>query len=412
MDKIKYIKENKFLNIDGINYGRVMACELYDTSIKAYCKHLCKCLLFDFKLVQSNSPNFDLLFFYSLKHAKRLDYDEIKDNFLKIFNECSCLDSVRYFSLIGVFKKIILILKYYISFRNKIKVTPLLCAILVTEYKELYLKFKDIDVNNFKLIVSFCDSHPEDNLFTQFIKNKGVITCTLQHGQYRILNENKLNADAEAYKNFISDCLLAWGKATQDEFSLYGINPKRVVPVGALKRFSFINRQIQHIMTGVFGVVLSGDTYTKSNIDMIIAANKIAEIYNMKYFVRFHPRNNIDLYLKYINKSYLKEFSNNVSNEQYVAKVDFSIIHMTGVFVELLGLNSILFVYKDEFLEKIFEIKNFVFKNIDDFNRAYLYYIKNKSESYDYQYKIYKYFNNSNNIEENYKEVIMKYLNA
>ena len=74
-----------------------------------------------------------------------------------------------------------------------------------------------------------------------------------------------------------------------------------------------------------------------------------------------HPKNNVERYLKFVNKEYLSEYSANVKNVEYVEKVDFSIIHMTGVFVELLGLNSVLFVYDDKYMEELFKIAPYTF---------------------------------------------------
>lgn len=403
--RIEQIRNHKALTIDGINYGRVIAMDLYDTTLRGYIKQLVKCLLFEYQVKRKGEC--DCILEYSLSYVKRRDYDGIRDFFLKIFPDFSYLSIDKVKSIKHIFSKVIFCFVRWMRFLiNGVK-SPFLCAILVTEYKPLERKIIDVVCfDKIKLATSFCDAKGEDNLFTQLANARGVKTVTLQHGQYRVLSEENEKADVEAYKNFISDYLLAWGEVTKREFIKGGISGERVLPVGALKSFSGAAIAPKHKSKGVFGVVLCGEIYAGTNMDMINLANKLAEKYGLKYFLRMHPKNNVKRYLKYVNKDVLSEYSVNVKNEEYVEKVDFSIIHMTGVFVELLGLNSVLFVYDDKYMEDLFKIVPYTFSEEKKLFSLYEKMLECREEIETEQYKYYIDFNNGCHIEENYKDAI------
>lgn len=405
--RIEQIRKHRALIINGINYGRVIATDLYDTSCKGYLKQIAKCFLFEYMVKFSGKS--DCVFAYSLSYAKRKDYDEIRDAFFKIFPDISYLSVEKVKTVKRILPKLFSCLRYWLKFLFGGVKTPFLCAVLVTKYKPLEGKLEEaVCFDKRKLAVSFCDAMGEDNLFTQLANRRKIKTVTLQHGQYRVLDEKNEKADVEAYKNFISDYLLAWGEATRREFVKAGICGERVLPVGALKPFSNAPLPPKHKFKGVFGVVLCGEIYVDTNIAMIKFANKLAEKYNLTYFLRMHPRNDAGKYLKHVNKKLLSEISFDVKNDEYVDKVDFSIIHMTGVFVELLGLNSVLFVYEDRYMENLFKIIPYTFSEEKKLYSLYERLLEDREEIEKEQYQHYIDFNAGGHIEENYKNAILR----
>lgn len=405
--RIEQIRNHKALTINGINYGRVIAIDLYDTSCKGYLKQLAKCFLFEYTVKFGGES--DCVFMYSLSWVKRKDYDEIRDYFLKIFPNFSYLSVDKRKSIRRILAKLVFCLHYWLKFLFGGVKTPFLCAVLVTEYKPLERKMAEaVCFDKRKLAVSFCDARGEDNLFTQLANAGGMKTVTLQHGQYRVLDEKNEKADVEAYKNFISDYLLAWGEVTRREFVKAGICGERVLPVGALKPFSNVPLPPKHKFKGVFGVVLCGEIYMDTNIAMIKLANKLAKKYNLTYFLRMHPKNNGKKYLKYVDKEVLSEISFDVKNDEYVDKVDFSIIHMTGVFVELLGLNSVLFVYEDRYMENLFKIAPYTFSEEKKLSSLYEKLLEDRKKIEKEQYQHYIDFNAGGYIEKNYKNAILR----
>lgn len=397
------LKANKLLQIEGINFGSVIATEIYDQSIYAYIKHLAKCLLYNFA-IEFTGDDKTKLFIYSLNYTGRRDYNEIKDLFLEYCPEYAFVDVDRVKGKKGITRKIISIIKKSAKYQLNRVPSSFLTAILVTEYYELLKLYRmTVDWEKVKWLGTFADARCEDNIAAQIGIQKKAKTFTLQHGQYRILRPGFENADAESYKNFISDKLLAWGEATRDEFVKYGIGPERVVPVGALKSFSF-NKPLENIVdSGVFGVIMCGDTYIPSNTEMIKMANEIAKKLNMKYFVRFHPRNDLSLYKPVIDKKYLEGESSKIGNEEYANIVTFSLIHMTGVFVEMLSINSPIFIYDDHYLEEVFRITEFCVKDSEDFMKKFGTYKDKLSSLKEEQYKYYRYYNSDGILKDNYR---------
>lgn len=404
--QIQNIKNKDGLYIQGIDYGKVVSVESYDTSLRGYIKNLIKCLCFDFE-IQIPTMVDDKIFIYSMSFSGRKDYDEIKKYFTSFFPEFCVVDVKRKKSLRGLLKKMAEIAGKTVHYAKHGMPSPLLIAILVTEYEvlhELYLRV--IPWDQIKLLGTFFDASCADNLATQLGKMHGAKTFTLQHGQYRILRKGFENADAESYKNFSSDMLLAWGEATRDEFVKYGIDGNRIVPVGALRKFSFNQRLVNIVSTNVFGVILSGESYRKSNIGLLEIANEVAKKTDMKYFVRFHPKNRKYMYMKHIKSKWLADYSFDINNEEYVVKVQFSIIHMTGVFVEMLSLNSPIFIYEDKYLEDVFKIHPFCFKNEEELAILLRNNLADMKMMKEEQYSKYRYFNHSGNIKDNYQRAL------
>lgn len=407
IDKIRSKKNNKVLIIDGINYGRVIAIETYDISIKSIAKELIKLFVFNYKINITGNKNSNICLFYSLRSANRSDYNYIINLFKESITDVKFIDLIAYKSVTKIFRKIILLIKNIVKFKLNNVDDAIISSIVATRYMILNKEINKKDLfKGINLLCTFCDAHGADNLVTQIANNNNITTVTLQHGQYRILSNGNEIADAEAYENFISDYMLTWGQATIDEFKKVGISQNRLIRAGALKPFSFNNKKQIQKDTNMFGVILSGEIYRESNIKIIKLANEIAKKYNKTYCLRLHPKNNSKIYMKYCDTNYLSEVICGIENWEYIEKVEFSLIFMTGVFVELLSYNSPIFIYQDSNLEDVFKIEHFCVKSIKEFDDIYEQYMHNKKEFLKKQYDKYHYFNEAGNITENYKDAI------
>lgn len=399
-------KQKKEFFINGIDYSRAIATRAYDFSVKHYLKEFVRAIVFEYKIDYKNNDG-KILLAYSYKGGNRKDYDYIVDTFEGLVSrKVDRINFIYKVSLVGSIKKLALFFRLYNRFFEKIE-KPFFASLLVIQFLNYDEKIKKlINWKKYNLLVTFCDAHGVENIIAQIAKENDTLTATLQHGQYRVLKKEIENADIEAYENFISDYLLAWGKATQDEFIKAGIDGKRVIPVGAIKKFSENKRIINTSVKGVFGVVLDGETYEKSNIKLIKYANVLSEKYGLKYILRLHPKNNLEKYKMYCDKKYHEDSIKSIENEQYAEKVDFSILHMTGVFVELLSINSPLFVMVDECTEDIFKIEKSYFTNSEELCGLYDYILKNKSDFLEAQYKTYRYYNEKGTLASNYNRAI------
>jgi hypothetical protein len=367
--KIEYIREykkNRKLYFNKINYANVIAMRLHLSGFTSFIKEFYLLFFYEFDLIINNN-DLSNAYYYSLSNANRSDYDEISNNYLKIINTTTYINVIHSKKINKTFFKILLFFKVLLIIILRGVKNPLITSLIIVKYIILEKKLiKEIDFSKLKFIVTFCDAYPPDNLFTQLCKIRNIKTATLQHGQYRILSKPNENADIEAYENFISDYMFSWGEATQREFNKFGIDEDRVIPIGALKWLSFVNKEIDWNDNLVFGVVLSADIYKESNKSMIELANQFAQKYNYKYVLRFHPRSDKNFYNKFINYEYVVHINEYLTTLEYISLVDFSVIHMTGVFVELLNFNSPIMIYKDSYLEELFIIESFCFKDLDE----------------------------------------------
>jgi len=418
MNKSNFVKEIRKLKIcselliNHINYGRVIATKMYPKGLKYTLCLFVQLLFFNYKFSHINNRK-NILSVYSYSNNNRKDYDEIMENFRAILGKHDELNLVLKPSFKHFFQKIKSLINNYMVYKKHNLEDKLKVAILVSFYSVIEQEINKIMIaNKYDLVVTFCDAHHIENLTAQIAMKNNIRTATLQHGQYRFIREGFENGDCEAYENFISDYLLTWGQATVDEFKKFNISEERMLKVGALRKFSNNTFHVKEISTGIFGVILSGETYKESNVSMIELANQIAKEFNMKYILRLHPKNHAVFYESHCDLRYLNTVIQNVENIEYIEQVDFSLVHMTGVFVELLSLGTAIFVFTDEYLEDLFKTSGVNICNIDDFRRHYTNFIKNKDETLLRLKQQYRYFNEGGNIEENYKNAINFIINS
>lgn len=399
---------------DKINWGSVLATELYNESFFYFGKIMID-TFFKERNINFKKRNSSILVFHS-NHYKRNDYEEIVRKFK---NKLDSYDTITIteaysFNMRGIASSLRSCLLNISKLNGtKLKLSDRLrIAILMTKYNNF---LKDIELiinsNNYKAMVTFCDAHPMDNLITQLCNKISVKTLTLQHGQYRYLKKGLETADAEAYKNFISDYLLSWGQATKDEFTRAGIPSNRILNAGALKDY---NRgaafDINSKPKNIFGVILDGETYKKSNIRLLNIAQIIARKYNMNFIVRLHPKNKLRYYQKYVKNDMCIEWVKSIGSTEYINKVDFSILHMTGVYVELLSYSAPFFVFKDEYTEELFTKRHLMFEDLEGFVNVYEDYLNNKNEFCEKQLETYKYFDENARTGNHYKKLIEQIL--
>lgn len=413
-ERVREYKRNGAFKQDGIDYARVIATRAYDPSLKNTIKEYIRLCSYQFVFSLCESDNSKMIFVYSYRGKGRSDFDSIFDTAEGFATNAGIshdvYNGIYKFSLKNVFK-IIKPFPLWVKFRRQNVKYPFYASILVAQFLEFRKVFeKVLNTHSYKACVTFCDAHGVENMFTQMANAKGIKTATLQHGQYRILPKDNEVADVEAYENFISNYLLAWGEMTQEEFSSVGIDSGRIIPVGAIKGFSKNEKINEHRKQGVFGVVLCGNVYEKTNLNMISLANEIAHTYGMKYILRMHPKNDENYYVGKCDKECLEKAIKKIENYEYAEMVDFSILHMTGVFVELLSINSPMFIFSDENMADLFKIDNATFTSFKEFEIVYGEFLNHEDEFKSKQYALYRKFNRTGNLEEQYVTAYNKYL--
>lgn len=365
---------NNSLSSRVIKWGNVLSLELWrmQTSPFNAFKILMGTLLFeynDFLLKKSNS---DILLEYSIKQWKRKDYDYIIDNLkseLSSYDELSvCPRRKRLLNIFKIFKIIIVFfsLNKLSNFKNRFIVANLIArrSGLVKKISR-YLKQGD-----YKVLITFCDAHITSNIIVQLANKFNITTVTLQHGQYVYYEPMQAVVHCETYENFLSKYMLVWGEHTISEFSKAGIDKSRLIKSGAIKKYVYKNKVNEK--TNTFGIVLSNATFKMSNIQLLQMGNEIARVFNMKYIIKIHPLDNIKHYKKYVNEDYvLKEISFNLELHEYIDNIDFSIIHFSSMYIDLIGAGSPVFIFSDDYNKNMFGGEIERFRDINEFHLKY-----------------------------------------
>jgi len=375
--KVKFVQSilNSCLkNADGIRWGNVLTLEIWRMCSSKFnlVKLLAGTLLYEFNMLSFLSAKSDILIEYSIKQWNRKDYDAIiqkLESELLHYDKLIVNDKVlKYTNLFKIF----LIMYYFFKIRKLSVREKFIAANLVARRKGLVPKIKRLLKNNkYKLVITFCDAHITSNLVAQVANQMGITTVTLQHGQYVYYEPGTEVVHCETYENFISDYMLVWGQYTIDELSKAGIDSKRLLISGSLKENTIPIVKLDEVKK-TFGVVLSNAAMTDSNIRLIQIANEIAEALKYKYIIRAHPLDNINKYNEYINSDLLLlPMHRKLPFESYVSKVDFNIIHLSSVYLELLEIGSPVFVYVDEFNKGKLGEYNEIFESIDEFFKKF-----------------------------------------
>ncbi|RXK63766.1 hypothetical protein ERT44_17910 [Stenotrophomonas sp. MA5] len=351
--------------VDGINFANVVATLLYDSGVKGWLKRVAHALLMGARVTSDSSATARHIVLYSARGKLRADYDYIVDRLMSIMAGKARLVEVRdSFSLLQPFRTLAGLMPAWPLVRGYkgTVMERLLCALLVSRARSALLPIAARELKGVETLVTFCDAHPIENLATQMANSKGVFTITNQHGQYRVLDHTNMSADAEAYANFQSDRMLAWGGATVREFEKAGIATSRLSVTGWIR----LPRTAKVRATAAqpcFGVMFNGENGRESNANLLRAADKIAESLGLEYVVRLHPWSRAADYAGMVSARCVGLF--HLSLEQYLCRVRFSLGHMSGAVVEVLDHGAPVYLLDDGCLASVFRLEGLSWPDAD-----------------------------------------------
>lgn len=224
-------------------------------------------------------------------------------------------------------------------------------------------QFGDFGLNN---VITFCDAIGSESLIAQIAKRNGCMTYTNQHGQYRNLAKGLFSQDIEAFNGFVSNYMLVWGEATVQEFSDFGVDTKRLIITGSLDRdFSVLKSNKSYInfkSTSRVGVALSGPNSLGYNIKTLKFCDALAQKYDFQYVVRLHPKDKEINYKEHLGRK--GRFYKEVIDGDYFCAAEFSIIGMTGFYLDCICNNHPFLFFDDGNISDVFKRSN-CFVNAD-----------------------------------------------
>ncbi|WP_117310239.1 hypothetical protein [Stenotrophomonas sp. G4] len=349
---IQAFKESKSASEDGLNYARVVAPYLYDTSLKGQLKLLALSFGFEVRVLVQTVAAPTHLIFYGARSKNRADYDYIVDSIRSALDGSSAYAEARdALSPVQWFRTLCRLpgsFRMTQGFSTSV-VRRLVVGSLIARMRSACPRVLASLPTGHRRIITFCDAHSVENLVTQAQMARGIFAITNQHGQYRLLDDRNMSPDAEAYANFISNRMIVWGEATIREFEKAGYATDRFVVAGWI-------RAKQQCDTGpikrVFGVMLNGQNGQDSNLALLSAATALAEALDLTYVVRLHPWTPLSAYRSAVDERCEKLM--HASLAEYCGCVDFSLAHMSGAVVELLDQRRAVYLLDDGRLADVF----------------------------------------------------------
>ncbi len=225
----------------------------------------------------------------------------------------------------------------------------------------------------YNLCVLTYDANLYNNYFSQRFKLAGVKTATLQHGVMLAAREgleNSYDFMGLEFRGFVSDYFLAWNDFTLNEAVKQGISKERIQVIGNVKCLN--TRPVMRTQESVFGVVLDGECEDENNQPMIRLANEIAEKYNLKYMVRYHPNYAGNEFRNDILNKYGRACSQGVSLPDFLSEVSFCILSNSTVLFELPYYHIQYFRYSSrDNKDKYSSLKEDSFHTLNEFREIF-----------------------------------------
>jgi hypothetical protein len=396
------------ISYKGINLNKIIAIPSYGGFLSAIYKSFFTEI--DFSKIDSTK---DVAIIYSHEGANRPDYDDIVNtfhhaltnetaDFIALKCRFSMTDKLSF--LRHLFSTFMVSINFNIGFSEKLKVSFLLARAKVNvDGIEQY--FKD---SKFNILVTFCDAYDIDNALVQLAKKHGIITATLQHGQYHILNADV--PENLALQNLISDYLLSWGEATQVESSFKCSTNTKVIPLGICSsEYSTVvpycsDSVNEETNKKLLCIMFNADNCYEQNIEMLSLVRLFCQQKDCLFTVQFHPKNNRKRYLNSLEKEgcYIPCKENK--------KIFISVIYTSGILVKLLAKGERFLLYKDKSTPSLFYNSIPSFENLKELNSNFNSLFNSPSDYEEKMVRAQSFFIASGNALENHRLFINQLL--
>ena len=292
-EKYKQLKSQFDFVYKGIHLNRVLAIHLWrfaNKQIKISWKTYALALLaVDVSKINLPSVNQTILSTFG-RYPTRKDHLEIYQTVLnKLNGQASYNNTSEWSYKLSFHPQIILKVCDYIkrelsnsSFSWKEKLG---LAVWCIHFCNTLEELQKINLSDVKKYLCQCSVLDLENLFTQYMKQQGIPTYSLQEGMYSIFKINP-PMDAIQYENFETDHLLCWGQFSIDEDKSYGISENRLLLAGYPKNVILqalkTNNRYQKCM-----VLLARDSFRETNNSLLKILASLSSHY--QFCLKLHP---------------------------------------------------------------------------------------------------------------------------
>lgn len=291
----RYVELSEFLkyNFSGIELNRITACQIWDIANgRKYfpLRHLGNMFMaYDVKSLHWTKDNG---FLSSFMESDRKDHRKLFDS---VIDRLSIRPTVN--ELHSLRKKLVLhpIILFQVASKILAKTKQSGLKFMqrlqwTAEYVLLCNTIRELDAINFsgvKKYLCMCHVLGLENLFTQYFRQKGIITYSLQEGIYFIYHKN-IVLGSIAYKLFETDHLLCWGQYTKDEFEKVGIESNRISVAGFPKSAEVLTQKRVNAYKSCL-VMLAGPIFGDVNNKLLKMLESLRN--DLEVTLKPHPSN-------------------------------------------------------------------------------------------------------------------------
>lgn len=402
----------KFVGMPDVNWERVFSRSFIESECEEVDKTIFKKLaLCFFKRRQDyalESNGASILCFQS--YYKRKSYIDQMDNVAKL----SKADIIRGMEPgrlrpLGLFFICARVIPWFIEIR-KLKLPLWLELTLLSQLiwlDSVVVFFRKVNMSNYNLLVTFCDSILDEAFVTELFKSQGIKTATLEHGQFTAFREKSFINSGVEIRSMKSDYFLAWNPMTVDECKRSNLLGTEVVVCGIL---GYIGKKYESTINphnNVFGVIINHQFFEKDNIVLIKSANKLAKELGYQYYLKLHPNYSEDYFTSYVdNKYYIGNIKKGIPILEYANMCMFSLVSSSSVFCELVYVKQDVLRYSTGDLSDKFRDVPYglTFSNIDDVIESY-------KQGFDQKEKemLFNYLCGTENVTDSYKNFFKRF---
>lgn len=381
-ERYKHLKSQFDFIYKGIHLNRVLAFNLWSLAngqFKLSWKaHALALLAVDVSKINLPSGNQTVLSTFG-RYPTRKDHLEIYQSVLsKLNGEASYNNTSKWTYKLAIHPRILL--KIYTYVKNELSKSSLSLKekigliVLCMHYCNTLEELQKLNLSKVKKYLCQCSVLDLENLFTQFMKQQGIPTYSLQEGMYSVFKINP-PLDAIQYENFETDHLLCWGQFSIDEDESYGISENRLLLAGYPKNVTLqvlkTDNKYQKCM-----ILLARDSFRETNNALLKILASLSSHY--QFCLKLHPSCDYNYYSDFVSLHQMsiiakeKTINECLNKEEY----DFCIAVNTTAYYESLmrglpclrfwdksfdltaGCNFDIFSTEKEFLDCIALLKN------------------------------------------------------
>lgn len=219
-----------------------------------------------------------------------------------------------------------------------------------------------------KVVFAFCDTFLFENVLIQFMRNKGVVCITTQHGQpvFRGWDTDHLN-QSQIF-NFSSDYYIAKGNYSKRQFVKAGFDEKKIVVLGSMNKE--IRKLPFHNSESIFGVFTDCILYdfaSYTNRKLIERAEDISKKIDLPYFLKVHPSDTPQKYTSLVSERCIGIYKDEYANEELFRRIEFGIISASAIYLDMLYSDVKCYQLKTKIEFPIVENQEDIFESSDQF---------------------------------------------